>query len=41
LLLSNYLSIDIIEASEKKIKKNEKKYPVRKARGKHMKYNKL
>jgi NTP pyrophosphatase (non-canonical NTP hydrolase) len=41
LLLSNYLSIDIIQASEKKIKKNEKKYPVHKAKGKHTKYNKL
>lgn len=28
LLLSDYLSIDIVQASERKIKKNEKKYPV-------------
>lgn len=33
LLLSDYLSIDIVSASEKKIKKNEKKYPVGKVKG--------
>jgi NTP pyrophosphatase (non-canonical NTP hydrolase) len=41
LLLSSYLSIDIIQASEKKLKKNEKKYPIRKAKGKHTKYSRL
>ena len=41
LLLSNYLSIDIVKASEKKIKKNEKKYPIKKAKGKHTKYDVL
>lgn len=41
LLMSKDLEIDIKEMLEKKIKKNEKKYPVEKARGKHTKYNKL
>lgn len=41
LLMCNDLKIDIKEMLEKKIKKNEKKYPVEKARGKHTKYNKL
>ncbi len=41
LLMSHDLKIDITDALEKKIKKNEKKYPVEKAKGKHTKYNKL
>lgn len=41
LILSHDLSLDIIKASEKKIKKNEQKYPVSKAKGKHTKYIKL
>ena len=41
LVLSHDLGIDIIEAEEKKITKNENKYPVEKAKGKHTKYNKL
>ena len=41
LLLCNDLEIDISGALEKKIKKNEIKYPVDKAKGKHTKYNKL
>ena len=41
LILSHDLGIDITEASSKKIKKNEEKYPVEKAKGKHTKYNKL
>lgn len=41
LILSHDLSIDITEASDKKVKKNEEKYPVEKAKGKHTKYNKL
>jgi dCTP diphosphatase len=41
LILSHDIGIDIIEASVKKIKKNEAKYPVEKAKGKHTKYNKL
>lgn len=41
LLMSHDLRIDVLEALEKKILKNEKKYPVEKAKGKHTKYNKL
>jgi len=41
LLMSRDLGIDIKKALEDKIKKNEDKYPVEKARGKHTKYNKL
>lgn len=41
LLISHDLEIDVLDALEKKIKKNEDKYPVEKARGKHTKYNKL
>jgi len=41
LLMSHDLEIDIKEALEKKIVKNEEKYPVDKARGSHTKYNKL
>ncbi|MFA6301226.1 MAG: nucleotide pyrophosphohydrolase [Candidatus Paceibacterota bacterium] len=41
LLMSHDLKIDIIDALDKKIKKNAEKYPVKKAKGKHTKYNKL
>jgi NTP pyrophosphatase (non-canonical NTP hydrolase) len=41
LLMSYDLDIDILEISEKKMRKNEDKYPVEKAKGKHTKYNKL
>ncbi len=41
LLMSNDLRIDVLEALEKKIKKNEDKYPVEKAKGKHTKYDQL
>jgi len=41
LLMSQDLNIDVLDALEKKIKKNEEKYPVEKAKGKHTKYNKL
>lgn len=41
LLMSHDLDIDILDALDKKIKQNEVKYPVEKARGKHTKYNKL
>lgn len=41
LLMSHDLKIDVLEALEKKILKNEEKYPVEKARGKHTKYNHL
>ncbi len=41
LLMSHDLNIDVLEALEKKIVKNEEKYPVEKAKGKHTKYTKL
>ena len=41
LLMSHDLNLDVLDALEKKITKNEEKYPVEKARGKHTKYNKL
>ncbi len=41
LLMSHDLNIDVLDALEKKIKINEDKYPVEKAKGKHTKYNKL
>ena len=41
LLMSHDLKIDALEALEKKIRKNEAKYPVEKSKGKHTKYNKL
>ena len=39
--LSDNLGFDLIDAMENKLKKNEKKYPIEKARGKHTKYNQL
>ena len=39
--MADNLGIDLIDAMEKKLAKNEKKYPAEKARGKHTKYNKL
>lgn len=41
LLMAEDLNIDIKKSLEKKIKINEKKYPVKKAKGKHTKYDKL
>ena len=41
LLLSHDIDIDILDALDKKILKNESKYPVEKAKGKHTKYNNL
>lgn len=41
LLMSHDLKIDILEALDKKIEKNEKKYPIEKAKGKYNKYNQL
>jgi len=41
LLLSHDLDIDIQTALKQKIKKNAKKYPVKKSKGRHTKYNKL
>lgn len=41
LLLSNDLGIDLLAAIREKLKKNEKKYPVQKAKGSAKKYDKL
>ncbi len=41
LLMSHDLKIDMLDALEKKILKNEEKYPIEKAKGKYTKYNKL
>jgi len=41
LQLANVLNVDIIDIVNEKMDKNEKKYPVDKARGKSTKYNKL
>lgn len=41
LLMSTDLKIDVLDALEKKISKNEEKYPVEKAKGRHTKYTKL
>lgn len=41
LLMSHDLDINVLEALEKKIVKNEEKYPIEKARGNHTKYIKL
>ena len=39
--LADNIGIDLREAMEKKIEKNNSNYPVEKARGKHTKYDKL
>jgi dCTP diphosphatase len=41
LLLAHDLDINLVEASEDKLAKNAKKYPVAKAKGNHKKYNEL
>lgn len=41
LLMSKDFDIDILESLERKLKKNEVKYPVAKAKGKYTKYNEL
>jgi dCTP diphosphatase len=41
LLMSHDLGIDIFKALDKKMKVNEAKYPVEKAKGKHTKYTQL
>lgn len=41
LLMSHDLDIDIVEAFHKKMDKNEAKYSVEKAKGKHAKYTEL
>jgi len=39
--LAHNLDINLIQAMDKKLKKNETKYPIEKAKSKHTKYNKL
>lgn len=41
LLMSSDLGLDLKKVFERKMNKNEKKYPVEKTKGKHTKYNKL
>ncbi len=41
LLMSHDLNIDLVKAVNRKMKENEKKYPVRKSKGSHKKYNQL
>jgi NTP pyrophosphatase (non-canonical NTP hydrolase) len=41
LLLANKLDIDLVKSFEKKMAKNEAKYPVAKAKGTHKKYTEL
>jgi dCTP diphosphatase len=41
LLMAHDFEIDLVKAAEKKLRKNAKKYPVRKARGRATKYSKL
>lgn len=41
LLISSYLDIDLAAVFEEKMKKNEKKYPIEKARGRNIKYHAL
>ena len=41
LLLSHDMGLNVFEALEKKMKQNEAKYPVEKAKGKHVKYTEL
>ncbi|MCK4994267.1 MAG: nucleotide pyrophosphohydrolase [Candidatus Omnitrophica bacterium] len=39
--LADNLGVDLLDAMDKKLKKNEEKYPVGKAKGSHKKYNQL
>lgn len=41
LIMSHDLDIDIVEAFNKKMEKNAKKYPVEKSKGNHKKYTEL
>ena len=41
LLIAHDMKIDLPEALKKKMEQNSKKYPVSKAKGKHIKYDKL
>jgi NTP pyrophosphatase (non-canonical NTP hydrolase) len=39
--LADNLNINLLDAMDKKLSKNEGKYPIEKSKGKHAKYNKL
>lgn len=41
LLISHDLNIDIVKIFKKKMTENDKKYPIKKSKGKHLKYAKL
>jgi NTP pyrophosphatase (non-canonical NTP hydrolase) len=41
LLISHDLGIDLEKSTDNKIEVNKRKYPIKKAKGKHTKYNKL
>ncbi|MFH1089352.1 MAG: nucleotide pyrophosphohydrolase [Candidatus Uhrbacteria bacterium] len=41
LLMCHDLDIDLVEATRKKIEKNAEKYPIEKAKDKHLKYTEL
>ena len=41
ILMANHYDIDLVEALNKKMEKNEEKYPVDKAKGKTDKYTEL
>jgi NTP pyrophosphatase (non-canonical NTP hydrolase) len=41
LLMAHDFDIDLLKACEEKIEANAKKYPIEKAKGKHIKYDKL
>lgn len=41
LLMGHDFNIDVLDALENKLEKNETKYPIDKARGVHTKYNRL
>jgi NTP pyrophosphatase (non-canonical NTP hydrolase) len=41
LLIANDLNIDLIDAANNKLKKNEQKYPIEQFRGQSTKYNKI
>jgi NTP pyrophosphatase (non-canonical NTP hydrolase) len=41
ILIANDLDIDLKQAVKRKLVKNDKKYPIKKAKGKHTKYTEL
>jgi NTP pyrophosphatase (non-canonical NTP hydrolase) len=41
LLMANNMNIDVVAASERKLIKNAKKYPIDKSKGNHKKYTEL